>query len=66
MVRIADDGVGIPSERLACLRAYKSKRIGIANTHKRLELFYGSKDVMEIISREGRGTMVVLHLKEEI
>ncbi len=66
VVRIADDGVGIPSERLACLRAYKSKRIGIANTHKRLELFYGSKDVMEIISREGRGTMVVLHLKEEI
>ncbi|MDD7200197.1 MAG: histidine kinase [Sphaerochaetaceae bacterium] len=65
VVRIADDGVGITPQRLAHLRTYKSKRIGIANTHKRLELFYGSENVMEIISRKGRGTMVILHLKEE-
>lgn len=72
-VRVTDDGVGIPEERLRELRRRLDDRhvrlsaqertdvgIGLANIAGRLQLFYGDSAAFEIASEEYHGTTVTV------
>ncbi len=65
-VSVTDNGVGIPRDRLASLRADlvsdTSTRIGLDNVNKRLTLTYGSESALHIHSKEGLGTCVFFHI----
>jgi two-component system, sensor histidine kinase YesM len=75
-VVIADNGVGIPSEKMKQVLAQDSLElqasststhmdssgIGLVNIRKRLRLFYGREDLLTIISGPGKGTQVELKL----
>jgi sensor histidine kinase YesM len=68
-VEIADDGPGMPEEKVAQIlkgsaqeTAGHTTGIGIGNVVQRLRLFYGQDDVIDIGSRPGAGTKVVLRL----
>jgi len=69
LVRIADDGLGIPEEKLAVIRAMKDERkdgkapaIGISNVARRLEICYGTRHCLSIASTPGRGTVVTIRI----
>ena len=77
IVRITDDGVGIPKERLhALLRSVSCREmtfsahdrtstgIGLANIAGRLRLFYGSSSSFEICSDHRTGTTVTVTFPE--
>ena len=71
---IADNGCGIPAERLAELkrsisdpeearrRSVKTDRIGLANVQSRIQAVYGPAYGLAIDSAEGEGTVVTLTL----
>ena len=68
-IKIIDNGVGIPSDRLQHLRnslelsdGIPGEHIGLLNTHKRLVLLYGDEYGIKIRSKEGIGTTVHLML----
>ena len=68
-VRIMDDGLGLPPDRLAELRAgappaapAKGRHIGLANVRERIRLYYGAEFTLSIESEEGQGTRVTLSL----
>jgi len=71
-VIIADDGLGIPLEQLQQIRhklsmgtlkpTYDDKSIGLTNVAARIQLYFGSPYSMEIESRFGLGTEIVLLL----
>lgn len=66
ILRIFDNGSGIEKNILAQIldNNLLSKRIGVANTKKRLELFEKSEGgVFKIISRKDNWTMAVICLK---
>lgn len=68
VITVADDGIGIPPERLAVMRAViageappeameaKGSGIGIANVSQRIAEFYGAHAIFAIESELGRGT----------
>ena len=56
VVRILDTGSGFDIKKLE----NKKKGIGIENTKKRLKLFFHREDAMKILSKEGRGTLVII------
>ena len=65
LLRIADDGVGIPEEYLPrVLEPGFGKGLGIAlkNVDDRLRGFFGGDSGVIIESREGRGTIVTLRI----
>jgi sensor histidine kinase YesM len=74
-VAISDNGVGMDeATRLSLLTGEsenvhsengKSTGIGFQNVIRRLRLFYGREDVVEIHSKPGQGTMVILHIPEK-
>ena len=65
-IRVADNGVGMDSERLASVRASLSGSraaeggIGLRNIHERLGLFFGPGAALVISSVAGEGTTVDL------
>ena len=66
-VEIADNGVGIPAEKLrAILRGKtdgrKTDGIGIANVDERIRLYYGENYGMKLTSKEGEGTRAVIRI----
>ncbi len=70
-VRIVDNGAGIPPDRLAKIFeedggekpvSGHSTGLGLKNVLRRLQLFYGRDDVMNIQSQAGKGTEVTLTL----
>ncbi|WP_020619178.1 cache domain-containing sensor histidine kinase [Paenibacillus daejeonensis] len=71
---IADDGVGIPPERLEeLLRPGDSSRsgmlgIGLSHVHETIQLYYGEQSGLRISSEPGVGTQVELRLilKEDV
>jgi two-component system LytT family sensor kinase len=61
LIEIQDNGLGIPTERLA--EVYGGG-IGISNVHERLRLLYGDQFKMDIRSREGQGTQIHIEIPE--
>jgi|GEM_PF-1840413 len=66
-IRVEDDGVGIPEDRLASIRERlahhtPSDHIGLLNVHERIRLFYGADYGLDIRSVWGEGTVVTLTL----
>lgn len=70
-VEISDDGAGMLREKIRqiveeeALPEGHSTGIGFSNVVKRLRLFYGVEDVIEIESEEGKGTTITLRIKRE-
>ncbi|KIL35085.1 histidine kinase [Cohnella kolymensis] len=74
MVEIEDDGEGIPQDKVtqmvndtAAVPAQGkglSTGIGFSNVVRRLRLFYGYEDVIDIESKPGIGTKVILQLPQ--
>ncbi|MCM2605604.1 histidine kinase [Rossellomorea marisflavi] len=70
-VEVSDDGAGMPWEKIRqiveeeALPEGHSTGIGFSNVVKRLRLFYGVEDVIEIESEEGKGTTITLRIKRE-
>jgi len=67
VVRISDNGVGIPAEKLACIHAGVEVTtlglgIGLQNVAQRLQILYGKRAGFVIESREGKGTQVTLRV----
>nr|WP_245581020.1 sensor histidine kinase [Paenibacillus ginsengihumi] len=74
VIVIADDGIGIPQEKLPHLlsgnsgqRASGMTRIGLAHVHQTLQLYYGPSYGAQVSSTEGKGTVVrlVVPMREE-
>lgn len=70
-IEISDDGPGIPREKIEQIlkgelqsREGHSTGLGFSNVVQRLKLFYGYDDVIEIESKEGHGTKVVIKIKK--
>jgi two-component system, LytTR family, sensor kinase len=61
LIEIADNGLGIPAERL--VEVYGGG-IGISNVHERLRLLYGEQFKMDIRSQEGQGTQIHIEIPE--
>lgn len=74
VLRIEDDGVGISPERLPGLlgRSREPKSgmfgIGLNHVHETVQLYYGERSGVEIVSPPGGGTIVTVRLfmKEEM
>ncbi|MBP1988834.1 sensor histidine kinase [Paenibacillus eucommiae] len=77
LVAVEDDGIGMDEEQLKrtelhMKREYaeedRQESIGLNNTHSRLKLHFGSEYGIQLSSRQGKGTIVLLclpMLKEE-
>ena len=61
-LRVVDDGAGMPPERAAAALAGETDGIGLANVHRRLQTTFGEQYGLEIESRPGGGTSVVMTL----
>jgi two-component system LytT family sensor kinase len=61
LIEVSDNGMGIPSERLADVYG---GGIGISNVHERLRLLYGDQFKMDIRSQEGQGTQIHIEIPE--
>lgn len=74
MVEIEDDGAGISEKKIKKMlndtppEPAKGKGhstgIGFSNVVRRLRLFYGREDIIDIVSRPGEGTKVILQLPQ--
>lgn len=71
IIRVEDDGVGIPGEQLEMLRGAldgrgeydpKMMNIGIKNVNERLKLYFGEEFGLQLDSVYGRGTAVTIRL----
>ncbi len=62
-IELMDNGSGIPSDKLTTLLdPDKNDRIGLANTEKRIKLYYGENCGIKIDSKEGEYTRVLYTL----
>ena len=62
LVSIEDDGPGISQERLP---GVLKTGIGISNVNERLKLAFGEECQLEVVSRQGAGTQVVMWVPED-
>lgn len=72
VIEIQDDGLGMPPDIISRMMGMSrtgvktdSTGIGFSNVMKRLSLFYGREDVIEIKSEEGTGTTIYLKIPRE-
>ena len=68
-ITVADNGCGIPTQKLAEIRQQlltydpaRQSHIGVANVNQRIQLYYGTAYGITIESEDGRGTQVMLTL----
>jgi two-component system LytT family sensor kinase len=70
MLEVEDDGIGMDMEREGGLSLAASGAgdraggIGMRNVRERMEVMYGSRAEVEMVSRPGRGTKVTLALPQ--
>ena len=71
-VAVIDNGLGMTKEQTAQLKerlaqedTQEGVHIGLLNTHKRLELIYGERYTMNVLSKLGKGTIVELKIQQE-
>jgi sensor histidine kinase YesM len=72
LIEIEDDGMGMPQEKIKQIIEEHpieieghSTGIGFSNVVKRLRLFYGFDDVIDIESKIGLGTKVSLKIRKK-
>ena len=76
LLQIADDGVGIPPEKLESIKQQmnekdlvsiqNSNHIGLTNVNMRLKLHYNNDCGIEIFSKENEGTKIrIIFEKDE-
>ncbi|MCQ2528858.1 MAG: sensor histidine kinase [Saccharofermentans sp.] len=69
IIKIIDDGAGIPHDRLVELRRAidGGERVGfgLVTVHERLRLFFGDKAGLDVESKEGEGTTITVHIPDE-
>lgn len=67
VIRVKDNGSGIPSEKLADIRnrIQTGESIGLSNVSKRLKLFYGSQASLVIESLFSKGTEVTIAIPDK-
>lgn len=58
--QVCDNGVGMDAETLEHIVEYKAEGYGVKNVNDRMTLLYGDKHGMQIESREGEGTSILL------
>ena len=61
IIEVQDNGAGIPENRMP--QVYMDG-IGISNVHERLKVLYGNAFRMDILSREGEGTLIRIEVPE--
>lgn len=62
-IRVTDNGVGIPKDKLSSLLRVQVKEVSaLANIYERLTRMYGGRASMEVVSAEGKGTEMSLSL----
>lgn len=61
-IMVADNGIGISSEKLAQVTAFRSDGIGLKNVNSRLVSIYGDEYGLMIDSAEGTGTKIVVRI----
>lgn len=71
-IELEDDGVGMTEHKITQILTEDvtpneghSTGIGFSNVVKRLRLFYGYDDVIDIISSQGCGTKVILNIQKK-
>ncbi|KWX70763.1 sensor histidine kinase [Paenibacillus jilunlii] len=69
LIEISDNGAGMPEETLQSIlrleagaESGKSTGLGTRNVLKRLELFFGAEDLVQIHSRLGQGTTITIRI----
>lgn len=66
LIELEDDGVGMAPDREMRVGGGGVERrgtgIGMKNVRERMEVLYGADAVMEVVSRPGRGTRIVLEM----
>ncbi len=72
-ITIADNGCGIPTQKLTEIRQQLSEydpasqsHIGVANVNQRIKLYYGGQYGISIQSEDGDGTQVTLTLPRQL
>lgn len=65
LIRIRDNGCGISEERVTYLLSRDSDRVGLSNIHQRLKLLYGAEYGLQIVSKKGCGTEVILRFPKK-
>ena len=74
VIKVTDNGVGMSEQRIKEVMEYEVKSdeskgsngVGLKNVLSRLELYYGSRDIMKIESEgQDKGTTISIYLPEE-
>lgn len=59
---VADNGKGLEEYTVETLWKKENLGIGIANTHKRLQMYYGEKYGVSIAAKAGQGTLITIRI----
>lgn len=72
IISVSDNGNGIPYEQLKVINSdlcagntKKDKGIGLLNVNKRLKIYYGNESGLEITSKLGEYTKIMIKIKDE-
>jgi two-component system LytT family sensor kinase len=64
VIEIADDGVGMSTEVGAGAPIREGSGIGLKNVRERLHVLFGKQARLEVVSRPGRGTRVLIEVPQ--
>ena len=59
---VIDNGKGFNQQAIETLWKKENLGIGIANTHERIQLYYGEKYGVSTNSRPGEGAVITIHI----
>ena len=62
ILTVRDNGVGMEQEKAKAILTERSKGYGVRNVNERLRLYYGKDGIMEVNSKVGEGTEIIIKL----